>query len=151
MTRSATRLAAFSLFVFSAGATAQAPNPFEAPPPAVRVADRVPLKGNELGTMWTFENPPLDYWKAQYNFSPDKVWLDHVRLSSVRFGKSCSASFVSPSGLGDDQSSLRARMHRANSTQGDRLRGARLLRRDCAEKKSCARVCTSISCRKSRT
>ena len=55
--------------------------------------------GLETGKMWTFDVPPLEYWSKRYDFKPSTQWLDHVRLSAVRYGGGCSASFVSPNGL----------------------------------------------------
>src|SRR5579863_9124973 len=49
--------------------------------------------------MWTFDNPPLKQLKDKYNFTPTQEWLDHIRLSSVRFNDGGSGSFVSPNGL----------------------------------------------------
>ncbi|MFO0726127.1 MAG: S46 family peptidase [Myxococcota bacterium] len=49
--------------------------------------------------MWTFDDFPAQKTKAAYGFEPDRAWLDHVRLSSVRLARGCSGSFVSPSGL----------------------------------------------------
>ena len=48
--------------------------------------------------MWLFNNPPRAQLK-QYRFDPTQEWLDHVRLSSVRFNSGGSGSFVSPDGL----------------------------------------------------
>jgi Peptidase S46 len=49
--------------------------------------------------MWTFDNPPTTQLKERYGFTPTEAWLDHVRLSSVRFNDGGSGSFVSPHGL----------------------------------------------------
>jgi hypothetical protein len=49
--------------------------------------------------MWTFDNPPAQQLKGRYGFTPTQEWLDHVRLSSVRFNDGGSGSFVSPHGL----------------------------------------------------
>jgi hypothetical protein len=49
--------------------------------------------------MWTFNNPPTKLLQEKYGFTPTQDWLDHVRLSSIRFNDGGSGSFVSPDGL----------------------------------------------------
>ncbi len=51
------------------------------------------------GRMWTFDYPPMEYFKDEYNFTPDQQWMDDVRMSALRFATYCSASFVSEDGL----------------------------------------------------
>ncbi|MBP9209919.1 MAG: S46 family peptidase [Saprospiraceae bacterium] len=53
----------------------------------------------DFGKMWTFENPPKDWFKEAYNFAPPDSWYDDVRQSALRFASWCSASFISPDGL----------------------------------------------------
>ncbi len=49
--------------------------------------------------MWLFSAAPRAQIKAKYGFDLTDAWLDHVRLSSVRFNSGGSASFVSADGL----------------------------------------------------
>ncbi len=49
--------------------------------------------------MWLYNAPPKDKIKTKYGFELTQQWLDHVRLSSVRFNNGGSGSFVSPDGL----------------------------------------------------
>lgn len=53
----------------------------------------------DFGKMWTFENPPKEWFTEAYDFSPEDEWFDDVRMSALRFATWCSASFVSPDGL----------------------------------------------------
>jgi hypothetical protein len=62
----------------------------------VSMADR-PLRADE--GMWLYTNPPREHLKQKYNFEPTPEWLDHLRLSSVRFNSGGSGSFVSADGL----------------------------------------------------
>jgi hypothetical protein len=57
----------------------------------------LPLAAEE--GMWTFDNPPLKQLQEKYKFTPSPQWLDHIRLSSVRFNDGGSGSFVSANGL----------------------------------------------------
>ena len=49
--------------------------------------------------MWLYSAPPRAQIKAKYGFDLTDAWLDHVRLSSVRFNSGGSGSFVSGDGL----------------------------------------------------
>jgi len=53
----------------------------------------------DFGKMWTFENPPKEWFLKAYNYDLDQEWFDEARNSSLRFASWCSASFVSPNGL----------------------------------------------------
>jgi len=49
--------------------------------------------------MWLYNAFPKEKVKAKYGFLPTQSWLDHIRLSSVRFNNGGSGSFVSADGL----------------------------------------------------
>ena len=49
--------------------------------------------------MWPFEIAPVDRIQKEHGVALTKDWLDHVRLSSVRFGNGGSGSFISKTGL----------------------------------------------------
>ena len=53
----------------------------------------------DTGKMWTFDAPPMQYFKEEYGFEPDSVWFEHARSAALRFSSYCSASFVSAAGL----------------------------------------------------
>ena len=48
--------------------------------------------------LWLFNMPPAQILKAKYNFAVTPEWLDHLRLSSVKFPGG-SGSFIAPDGL----------------------------------------------------
>ncbi len=53
----------------------------------------------DTGKMWTFDFPPKEYFKQEYNFAPNDEWFEHTRKAALRFATYCSASFVSGDGL----------------------------------------------------
>jgi len=68
--------------------------------------------------MWLYNAPPKDRIKAKYGFQLTQPWLDHVRLSSVRFNNGGSGSFVSPDGLTFTNHHVGARCVQQLSTEG---------------------------------
>ncbi len=61
--------------------------------------DTVKAQKFDMGKMWTFENPPLDYFEKEYGFNPSKELMEKFQKSALKFGGGCSASFVSEDGL----------------------------------------------------
>lgn len=68
--------------------------------------------------MWLYNAPPKDAINAKYGFELTQQWLDHVRLSSVRFNNGGSGSFVSPDGLTFTNHHVGAACVQQLSTQG---------------------------------
>jgi hypothetical protein len=68
--------------------------------------------------MWLYNSFPKDKVKTKYGFEPTQQWLDHVRLSSVRFNNGASGSFVSADGLTVTNHHVGARCIQQLSTGG---------------------------------
>ena len=49
--------------------------------------------------MWLFNQPPRQILRDRYQFDATDAWLDHLRMSSIRFNSGGSGSFVSRDGL----------------------------------------------------
>jgi len=49
--------------------------------------------------MWTPDNLPKAQVQAEYGFTPDAKWAEHVQKAALRLAGGCSGSFVSPNGL----------------------------------------------------
>jgi hypothetical protein len=87
--------AALSLFILAGCSTSQMMKPEV--PGGVNL-DTVKAGLFDTGKMWTFDYPPIDYFKKTYHFNPDNAWFEKARLSALRL-PGCSASFVSEDGL----------------------------------------------------
>jgi len=60
--------------------------------------DTVKSQKFDTGKMWSFDYPPVDFFKQTYGFTPDEEWFEDVRLSALRL-PNCTSSFVSEDGL----------------------------------------------------
>jgi len=61
-------------------------------------ADTVKALPSDFGRMWSFAQPPLDYFEEQYGVRADQRGLRHARQGMVRL-PGCSGSLVSARGL----------------------------------------------------
>ena len=48
--------------------------------------DTVKAQRFDMGKMWTFENPPLNYFEETYGFKPTQGWLDTLQKAALKFG-----------------------------------------------------------------
>jgi hypothetical protein len=87
--------------------------------------------------MWLFEAFPAAKVKAKYGFDPTTKWLDHVRLSSVRFNNGGSGSFVSADGLTFTNHHIAAECIQQLSTAGKDYMKAGFYARTQAEELKC--------------
>jgi len=70
--------------------------------PLIEQKERYPevsLERFDDGRMWTFEAPPLEWWKEAYGMEVEETWLNRARRGALQFGQICSASLVSHRGL----------------------------------------------------
>lgn len=86
MTRTAALLAILAI----------ASTPF--PSDAQQATDTVRAGRFDNGKMWTFDDPPIEYLRETYGFTPDSAWFAKARLGALRI-PGCSASLVSSTGL----------------------------------------------------
>lgn len=61
--------------------------------------DTVSVGRFDRGKLWPFEQLPVDHFRSAYGVEADTGWQAKARGAALRFGESCSASFVSGQGL----------------------------------------------------
>jgi hypothetical protein len=71
--------------------------------------DTVKAQKFDMGKMWTFENPPLDYFEETYGFRPTKEWLESSK--SLKFEADAQLHLFRR-WIDNDKSSLHQRMVR---------------------------------------
>ncbi len=69
------------------------------PTRALTMVDTVTVGKFDTGKMWTFDNPPLAYFKEKYDLELTDQWFELASRGALRFSDNCSASFVSAHGL----------------------------------------------------
>jgi len=97
---------ALALLLLAVPVAGQVAPPVAEADPIVEVDDRLvePVQGDvepgrfDGGRMWTFDNPPAEWFAEAYGIEADDAWFERARLGSIRI-PGCSASFISEAGL----------------------------------------------------
>jgi hypothetical protein len=99
-TKSSFILLVATVFVFSGCSLALRTMVDSAARESAQSTQSVEVKAGQFdtGKMWTFDFPPVDYFKKTYGFTPDKAWFDKARMGALRL-PGCTASFISEDGL----------------------------------------------------
>ncbi|MDE2770994.1 MAG: S46 family peptidase [Bacteroidota bacterium] len=80
----------------------------EAPPPVAEPVEEASFEVDRFdvdlgrfdgGKVWTFDNPPVDWFTEEYGIDADSAWFAKARLGALRLSSGCSGSFVSDRGL----------------------------------------------------
>lgn len=87
--------------------------------------------------MWLYNQFPKKLLKERHGFEPTDAWLDHLRLSSVRFNSGGSGSFVSSNGLVMTNHHVGADSLQKLSTEGKDLIKTGFHAKTQAEEKKC--------------
>lgn len=72
--------------------------------------------------MWTYFNLPNKQLKEKYGFEASQEWLDHLRLSSVRFNDGGSGSFITPSLVITNHHVASGQLQKVSTPQKDYLK-----------------------------
>ena len=96
--RGAIAVLVVSLVVLAGCSSTQQMQVMQSPSSSFLNLDTVKAGRFDTGKMWTFDFPPVDYFKQAYNFQPGPEWFEKARLAALRL-PGCTASFVSGDGL----------------------------------------------------
>jgi Peptidase S46 len=86
------------------------------------IVTSLPVPASADEGMWTYFNLPTKQLKEKYGFEASQEWLDHLRLSSVRFNDGGSGSFISPSLVITNHHVASGQLQKVSTPQKDYLK-----------------------------
>ena len=85
--RGAIAVLVVSLVVLAGCSSTQQMQVMQSPSSSFLNLDTVKAGRFDTGKMWTFDFPPVDYFKQAYNFQPGPEWFEKARLAALRLGR----------------------------------------------------------------